>query len=228
MNISFAPRIKNVHKQHLYSLKTTRSYPVSRFPIRPNEKINVKRIEQYWDEILRVVASIKLGETSASQVFKRLNSYAIDNNPLYLAMKEFGKIIKTEYILRFIDDPALRSAVQKQLNKGESGNKLDRALAIGRSDYVQIEKEDQETVESCKRVLKNAIVCWNYMYLSKKLLATKDKVKKQALIDRIISSSTVTWLHFLIHGSFDFSDSTLSDSRSFVFNKMHHPSVIQI
>lgn len=36
-------------------------------------------------------------------------------------MKEFGKIIKTLFILTFIDDVLLRQAIEKQLNKSESG-----------------------------------------------------------------------------------------------------------
>jgi len=40
-------------------------------------------IEAYWDEILRFVATIKRRVTSASQLFKRLNSYA-RQHPLYI------------------------------------------------------------------------------------------------------------------------------------------------
>lgn len=227
LNISFAPRIKKVHKQYLYSLKSKSSYSRLNYPILPKDRIKIRLIEKYWDEILRLLVSIKLGETTASQVFKRLNSYSKNDNPLYLALKEFGRIIKSHYILRFIDDPELRSAVQKQLNKSESGNKLDKALAIGRSDYVQTTKEEQEAVESCKRVIKNAIVCWNYMYLTQKLMTTKSKVEKQALLNKIKSCSTVTWEHLLIHGSFDFSDSTLKDSRSFNYEKMQDPNILK-
>lgn len=227
MNISFAPRIKRVHKQHLYSLKSKSTYSRLNYPVLPEKRINIRLIEKYWDEILRLIVSIKLGETTASQIFKRLNSYSRNDNPLYLALKEFGRIIKSHYILRFIDDPVLRSAVQKQLNKSESGNKLDKALAIGRPDYMQTTKEEQEVVESCKRVIKNAIVCWNYMYLTQKVMKTKSKVEKQALINKIKSSSTVTWNHLLIHGYFDFSDKTLEDSQSFKYKKMHDPNVIQ-
>jgi len=226
LNISFAPRIKNIHKQYLYSLRSKGTYSRQNYPILPKKKINTKLIEKYWDKILRMLVTIKLGETSASQIFKRLNSYSRNDNPLYLAIKEFGRIVKSHYILRFIDDPELRSMVQKQLNKGESGNKLDRALAIGRSYYIETTKEEQETVESCKRVIKNSIVCWNYMYLTQKIMTTKCNIKKQAVIDKILSSSTVTWRHLLIHGEFDFSDNTLMDSRFFNFEKMHDPKIL--
>ena len=62
-------------------------------------------IAEHWDDILRFVATIKLKETTASQLFKRLNSYS-KQHPLWQALKEFGKIIKTRFILRYLDNVA--------------------------------------------------------------------------------------------------------------------------
>lgn len=72
---------------------------------------------QQWDEILRFIATIKLKEATASQLFKRLNSYS-RQHPLYQALKEFGKIPKSDFMLRYTDILDLRQAVEKQLNKG--------------------------------------------------------------------------------------------------------------
>jgi len=225
--IAFAPRYKNIKKQNIYSLKTKRSYTSLKYPILPEAKIQLKLIEPHWEDILRLAVSVKLGKTTVSQIFKRLNSYSIKSNPLYKAIKEFGRIPKSHYILRFIDDPELRRVVTKQLNKGESGNKLSRALAIGRSDYYQVLQDEQQTVESCKRVIKNAIVCWNYMYLTQKLSNTKSTAEKLAIIQKIKSSSPVSWKHFIIHGQFFFSDSCMKDSRGFDFSKMHDPDILK-
>lgn len=80
--------------------------------------------------MLRFIATIKLKETTASQLFRRLNSYA-RQHPLYQALKEFGKIPKSAFILRVIDEGELRQAIEKQLNKGESTNKFSKAIAFG-------------------------------------------------------------------------------------------------
>jgi TnpA family transposase len=132
LKFSFTPRIKNVHKQHLYSGKYPSVYKQKEYLILPEKRFNRKLLEKHWEDILRLVASIKLGEISASQIFKRLNSYSADENSLYCALKEFGRIPKSLYILRYVDDVDLRASVHKQLNKGESGNRLNKALAIGR------------------------------------------------------------------------------------------------
>ena len=45
-----------------------------------------------WDDILRLMVSLKLGKTTAYQVFKLLNSY-VKQNSLEAAFKEFGRIV---------------------------------------------------------------------------------------------------------------------------------------
>src|SRR5271157_1538706 len=53
--------------------------------------------EQNWDDILRLIATIMLKETTASEIFRRLNSYS-QQHALYRALKAFGKIIKSTFI----------------------------------------------------------------------------------------------------------------------------------
>ena len=56
------------------------------------------------------MATIKLKHTLVSQLFKRLSSYAKDY-PLYQAIKEFGRIIKSISILTYFDDVELRQRI---------------------------------------------------------------------------------------------------------------------
>ena len=65
--------------------------------------MNETVIKEYWDDILRLVTTIKLKEISASDIFRRLNSYS-KQHKLYQALKSFGQIIKSDFILRYIDD----------------------------------------------------------------------------------------------------------------------------
>lgn len=162
--------------------------------------------------MLRFVATIQLKVTTASQLFKRLNSYS-RQHPLYQALKEFGKIPKTLFILKYRDDHEFRQAVEKQLNKGEGANKFSKAISFGHNnEFIQSEKEDQEIAEGCRRLIKNAIVYWNYLYLSRELAAEKNEERKAELIEAIRNGSAATWKHFNLHGEFDFSDERMVDS----------------
>lgn len=47
------------------------------------------------------------------------------------ALKAYGRIIKSLFILTYIDDVELRQAIEKQLNKVEHSHKFARAVFYG-------------------------------------------------------------------------------------------------
>ena len=116
LGFSYAPRIKNLKKQNLYIFKARKNTDQSDWKITPDKYINEKIIIDNWGDILRLITTIKLKETTASDIFRRLNSYS-RQHPLYQALKAFGQIIKSLFILRYLDELELRQAIEKQLNK---------------------------------------------------------------------------------------------------------------
>ncbi len=128
-------------------------------------------------------------------------------------MKAFGQIIKSFFILRYLDELELRQAIEKQLNKVELANRFTRAVAVGNPrEYTQAEKEDQEIAESCNRLIKNSIICWNYLYLTQKLSRMENKESKDRLLIAITTHSVISWAHINLLGEYDFSDEKLQDS----------------
>lgn len=212
MGFSYAPRIKNLKKQSLYQFKGNKLGTASKWAIRPDKYINQDIIIENRDTILRLVATIKLKETTASDIFRRLNSYSRQHS-LYKAMKAFGQIMKTLFILRYIDDLELRQSIEAQLNKVELANRFTRAIAVGNPrEYTQGAKEDQEIAEACNRLIKNSIIYWNYLYLTRKLGQTENIEAKEKLLKTIATHSPITWAHINMLGEYDFSDEILQDS----------------
>jgi len=220
LGFSYAPRIKNLKKQALYIFKSRPRAEHADWQIRPDKYINRDIIEECWDDILRLIATIKLKETTASDIFRRLNSYSKQHR-LYQALKAFGQIIKSDFILHYLDDVELRQAIEKQLNKVELANRFTRAVAVGNPrEFMQSDKEDQEIAEACNRLIKNAIICWNYLYLSQKLARMKDPEQKEKLLTAIASHSIICWEHMNLLGEYDFSDNKLKDSVGIAFPKI--------
>ncbi len=212
LGFSYAPRIKNLKKQDIYIFKSRKNADQAGWKITPDKYINEKIIKDNWDDVLRLICTIKLKETTASDIFRRINSYS-KQHALYKAMKAFGQIIKSQFILSYLDELELRQAIEKQLNKVELANKLTRAVAVGNPrEYSQGEKEEQEIAESCNRLIKNAIICWNYLYLTKQLKQAKTEEDRQQLLKSIITHSIVSWAHINLLGEYDFSDEKLKDS----------------
>ena len=71
--------------------------------VTPDNYINDALVRGNWDDLLRLVTTIKLKENTASDIFRRLNSYS-RQHALYQTLKAFGQIIKSIFILRYIDD----------------------------------------------------------------------------------------------------------------------------
>ena len=66
--------------------------------------------------------------------------------------------------------------------------------------------------EACKRLIKNCIICWNYLYLSQKLEEINDSADREAFLDAVAHGSVVAWRHLNLLGGYDFSQEKLRDS----------------
>ncbi|MEO1706654.1 MAG: Tn3 family transposase, partial [Pseudomonadota bacterium] len=204
LNISFAPRLKKISHQRIYSFSTRRSYEKLNYPLLPSRKIDSNIILQQWEEILRFMATIKLQHASAAQLFKRMSSYARDH-PLYKALKEFGRIIKSQFILTYYDDVELRQRIQKQLNRVELSNKFSRAVFFDNDQAFQDgDLEEQEIASACKVLIQNAVIFWNYLCLSEKVLMEEKRSNKAKLASKIAAGSVITWRHVNFRGEYDF------------------------
>ncbi|MGK0189067.1 MAG: TnpA family transposase, partial [Verrucomicrobiales bacterium] len=212
LGISYAPRIKNFKAQKLYIFKSRKDVDRSTWKVTPDGYINSELIEKHWDDILRFIVTIKLKETSASDLFRRLNSYSKDH-ALYTALKAFGRILKSIFRLRYIDDLELRQAIEKQLNKVESSNRFSREVSVGQGrEILQADRQEQEIAQSCKRLVKNAIVCWNYLYLTQKIAEETNPERRTAMLRSVAAGSVVSWSHINLLGEYDFSEDKLRDS----------------
>jgi TnpA family transposase len=113
LGFSYAPRFKNLPRRRLYIFRNRKGVERSAWKIKPAGYADDEIMIQQWDEILRMIATIKLKEVTASDLFRRLNSCS-KQHALYRALKAFGQIPKSLFILQVIDDPVLRQAIEEQ------------------------------------------------------------------------------------------------------------------
>ncbi len=205
LGFSFAPRIKNFKDQQLYGTDTPKAYHTLGYKLLPKRKINFKIIEENWDDIVRFILTIKSRRTSASQLLKRLTSYS-KHHKLYTAIKEFGKIIKTDFLLTYIDDVELRQRIEKQLNKIEASNRFSKPVFFGNNaEFMFASQEEQNIANNCKRLIQNAVILWNYLYINKKIQQAKSQSQKDEMIESLKNSSIVHWSHINFYGTYDFT-----------------------
>ena len=115
-------------------------------------------------------------------------------------------ILRTIYILDFIDDVELRQSVQKALNRGEAYHRFRRAVAFINGGKFKVQTETEQQVwNDCARLIANAVIYYNTALLSK---VYEQKVAAGDLdaIAFIQGMSPVAWQHVNMFGSFEFSD----------------------
>jgi TnpA family transposase len=226
LGFELVPRLKEICNHTLYGFKSQREYEAVRvkvekeggktekqkYKILPKQTIKKDLILDEWNNLLRLACSIKLGICSGSQILKRLNSYS-KKNKLYLALRELGRIIKTNMILTYIDDSQLRQMIQKQLNIVEHSNRFSKAVRFGNGgEMLKVEKEDQDIAESCKRLQENSIILHNYLYLTRLIQNEPDVAKRQEMLEIISRGSPICWSHINFYGEYNFSEQNNPDS----------------
>jgi TnpA family transposase len=204
LGFGFAPRIKNFKDQQLYGFFSPKHYHELGYYVTPKRKINTQLIKENWDDILLFIVTILERKTTATQLLKRLTSYSRQHK-LYAALKEYGKIIKTNFLLNYIDDVKLRQRIEKQLNKIESSNKFSKAVFFGNNQEFTVSTiEEQNIANNSKRLIQNAIILWNYLYLTKKLQQV-NLIEKEEILKALKNGSIVHWGHVNLHGTYDFT-----------------------
>ena len=129
------------------------------------QRVRLDRITPHWDDVLRLVGSLKLGLVPAMGIMRTLQ---VDDRPTRLAqaIAEIGRIDKTIHTLNFIDDEGRRRATLLQLNLGEGRHSLARNVFHGkRGELFQRYREGQEDQLSALGLVVNMIVLWNTLYM---------------------------------------------------------------
>lgn len=162
--IDFCPRIKVMHEQQLYRAPGT----VVEGPLAGHFKgtIDAELIARHWPDVVRILASIKSGATSAVLLCQRLSSYA-QQNPMYQALRELGRLFKTCFILRYYAEPDLRRRIHAGMNRVEHFNALCRHLFYGRlGQNWERELEEQTNRASALAIVASMAALRNAVYMT--------------------------------------------------------------
>lgn len=174
MGMRFSPRIKDVADQTLYNLvfgadagQGVLDDGLARSLL--SKKIDEKLILRHWDDIQRVVGSLKLGWVTASLFISRLEAKP-RKSELARAIQEYGRLHKTLFLLRYAERDDLRRRIGRQLNKGENLHALRRFLFFaGEGKMRRRDPEEQGEQALCSNLLTDAVVTWNTVYYQKVL-----------------------------------------------------------
>lgn len=165
LGYSFMPRIKDLADQQLYKIDGGVTY--GELASLLNRRVHTDLIREQWDQLVRVIASLRNRTAPAHIIVKRLVSSS-PSDRLAKALTAFGRIIKTIYILRYIQDEETRHKVQLQLNRGEYRHGLARCTFFAnQGEFRTGDYEEIMNKVSCLGLLLNAVLVWNTVQIGK-------------------------------------------------------------
>ncbi len=163
--LRFSPRIRDLADQKLYRTSNINldTYPLLKEHIQGI--INQELIINDWDEMLRLVGSLKMGWVTASLIIQKLQAFP-RKHPLMRALQEYGRLIKTIHLLRWYADQTNRRRLKRQLNKGEALHSLRSHLFYANQGELKTQQDDQLLNQvGCLNLVTNAIIVWNTVYI---------------------------------------------------------------
>ena len=201
----FAPRIKGLSKGKyaLYGFNNLKEYSDSE--IRPCQRIDRNLIIKNWDELCRIFISLKEKKVSQSILVKKLSNYRVGLE-CKKALWEYNNIIRSIYLLNFLQNNALRQNVQKSLNIGENYHQIKRAIAFANAKGLKGRNPlEQEIWSESARLVANSIIYYNSLILSH--LHESNEAKSNGILSSMIeSSSPISWAHINLMGRYEFNE----------------------
>jgi hypothetical protein len=126
------------------------------------------------------------------------------NHPLLEALTEYNRLVKTSYLLSYIDDASLRDYVQRALYRDEAYHQLRRAISNVDGDRFSGNSDEEiQLCNKCARLVANSIIYFNSSVLSRLLdsFEHQDDLQK---IEIAKQASPVAWYNINLKGTYNF------------------------
>ena len=199
----FAPRLRDIHDRRLAIVGTKPRHKM----LEPllGRAIRVDVVEENWDDIIRLTASIKAGAVAPSVMLKKLAAYKRQNR-LDLALSEVGRIERTLFTIDWLESPDLRRRCQAGLNKGEARHALAQAVFVHKQGRIADRTlQNQQHRASGLNLVIAAIALWNTLYMQRAV--DHLRTNGQDAPDRLIAHlSPMSWQHIGLTGDYLWRD----------------------
>jgi len=199
LGFRFAPRIRDLSDHRMFCFERPSQYE----GIQPllGGRIHARTIREHWDDVARLISSLRQGTVSPSLLVSKLAGHPRQNH-LFVALREIGRIERSLFTLEWLQDPELRRRVTIGLNKGEAHHTLKRAIRFYRrgsvSDRTQL---DQDLNAMALNLVVAAITLWNTAYLDHAL----QRLQKEGVSvpeDLLPHISPLGWEHITLTGTY--------------------------
>ena len=182
LGIQLMPRIRNLKELSLFrpDKDTAFTYIDPLF----GDSIHWDLIKTHLPDMLRVVLSIQAGQITPSTILRRLGTFS-RKNKLYFAFRELGRVVRTQFLLDYIHDEALRGTIQAATAKSEEFNEFTKWLSFGNPGLIAANSRiEQQKIVKYNHLVANLLILYNVNEMTRvlaELLAEGYPVEEAAL-----------------------------------------------
>ena len=200
LGFELMPRLKDISRQKLHKVETGQVFENLDQVVAP-KAINWELIEEWLDAMVKHAAALKLGMADAESILRRFNRNNIQH-PVYKALFEMGKVIKTIFLCRYLSSEELRRGVHEGLNVVESWNSTNGFIFYGKAgELATNRRENQEIGLLCLHLLQASLVYINTLMIQE-VLGDPKWLKRMTIRDLAALSPLLTQ-HINPYGRFD-------------------------
>lgn len=159
LGFDLCPRLRDLAERKLY-------LPAG-FAVPENiERVTVKRlsrraIREGWDELLRLIASIRMGKIGADLALRFLGS-AAQGDPACRAAEHLGRLLRSIFLCDYVTIEDFRREIHTLLARGESVHQLQRVVYTGKLPTERGRRRDEmKAISGSHALLTNIVIAWN-------------------------------------------------------------------
>ncbi len=167
LDFDLLPRLKAINKQKLYSITDKWKYQYISEILKGT--INLKIIEENYNETVKHLIALKLGIVEPDVLVKRFSNNNYEH-PVYRALLEIGKANKSIFLCKYLDSEDLRIEINEGLNVVERLNYIMDFIFYGKLGELTTNNiDDQELSVLCLHLLQVCIVYINTLIIQQVL-----------------------------------------------------------